>query len=622
MVEVQNISNPDINLNVNENGDRRMMIYSTSFGMLRNSLIDSLGMDQMKVLFLRYGYELGVRDAKKEQVLGSTLKRQLEQGPVYHYMNGYIQDIRILEIDFQYETEQLVNSVVGKGVWFGSFEAEEHIKQYGLSDSPICYTNVGYLNGYMSTICQHSVIAKEVKCIGMGHSKCEWVVKSAKYWDDKTINELSAIIENPVVEQSNPTYTQLLNQYNHLEKATAIHKSLLDKVSEGTDLQSLVDYVYETVKIPFFVQDTYGRPLAFSGISHDKLIDLELDPQSENNENISEQNNLVLYKNMENSTLISKYNQKRLSTPIVLGKQTVGFSSFIYTNGCKRYHDDTVLLDRITNAISLYLLNEKNKVDVLEKMKSDFLNDLLNGRQMERQEIIKRGMYINMDLLQPYHIAVLGYKTDHNQPDNNHILETISTFFNEMNLNVLISELESQIAIFFNEDAVSSSTVYNVYEQLIEVLQRNFKKYKFKIGISSKAEKIELVEKQYEEALLAYRMKGSNDIQLFEQLGVIAALISSTNEGAVQTIAHQILKPIYDETNTNTPLMKTLYVFLRNGGRLEQTALELSLSVSGLLYRVDRIEEKLNMDLRNPEHSHQLYIVLKALIALGELEVE
>jgi len=68
-------------------------------------------------------------------------------------------------------------------------------------------------------------------------------------------------------------------------------------------------------------------------------------------------------------------------------------------------------------------------------------------------------------------------------------------------------------------------------------------------------------------------------------------------------------------------LLKTLYVFLSNGGKLQQTMDDLSLSMSGLMYRINKIETLINKDLRDSSQSYQLLLILDSLMALGELEI-
>ena len=60
---------------------------------------------------------------------------------------------------------------------------------------------------------------------------------------------------------------------------------------------------------------------------------------------------------------------------------------------------------------------------------------------------------------------------------------------------------------------------------------------------------------------------------------------------------------------------------MANGGKLQQTMDDLSLSMSGLTYRVNKIEKMIRKDLRDPSQSYQLLLILDSLIALGELDL-
>ncbi len=68
--------------------------------------------------------------------------------------------------------------------------------------------------------------------------------------------------------------------------------------------------------------------------------------------------------------------------------------------------------------------------------------------------------------------------------------------------------------------------------------------------------------------------------------------------------------------------MKTLYFFLVNGGNLEITADELSLSISGLRYRIYKNEKLLQKDIRNPVITCELLMAIQGLILLGDLEIK
>ena len=109
----------------------------------------------------------------------------------------------------------------------------------------------------------------------------------------------------------------------------------------------------------------------------------------------------------------------------------------------------------------------------------------------------------------------------------------------------------------------------------------------------------------------------------FHSLGIVGVLINSKNMSGIKMIAKEELGSLYNmEDPKAIELLKTLYIYLLNGGKLEQTMSDLALSMSGLRHRIKRIESLLEKDLRDPNEMHQLLLIIKSLIALGELDIE
>ena len=113
-----------------------------------------------------------------------------------------------------------------------------------------------------------------------------------------------------------------------------------------------------------------------------------------------------------------------------------------------------------------------------------------------------------------------------------------------------------------------------------------------------------------------------NKIMLFDSLGMVGPLINQNNEKEIRQIARNMLGSLIDHLDhKKLDLIKTLYIFLENGGNLEQTACDNALSLSGLRYRISRIEDLLKHNLRNPFYNYQLYLALQSLILIGELDL-
>ncbi|WP_042348739.1 XylR N-terminal domain-containing protein [Bacillus massiliigorillae] len=610
--------------------DRMLSIYSSAFGILRKELINNIGMKRMKGFLLRYGWEMGTSDAKKEIANGSSLEALLKQGPVYHHLNGYIKSI-VYEADFEFGSDQMIKCVKGKGTWIGSYEAEEHIKRLGISETQVCHMNVGYLNGYLTTVCNHPVIAKEVSCVGRGDDKCEWVLKSQDSWEDEIEEELEYYHETPIVKELEYTYEQLLEQRNFITKVSYIHKRLTEEIIDGNNLQNITDIVHEISDIPCMIYDLNFRTLAYSGLTEEDFMKLEQDFKGRIQKSPESLFNGAGYElnSLERNAVISTEQQKRLIAPVIVRKQIIGYSTLIYIEGENLYREnDFLILERVANAVSLFLLNEKTSFESFERMKGNFLEQLLNKQYLLRKEILKRGIYVNIDLAKPFRIIVLGYH--HKQLNHmndefllyEQILETALLFFKERNHDVLIGQREGNVVFLVNNDVVKKNDIIKIFKELSKNLEKIFKNCIIKIGISSEGKQIENVSQYHDEAVLALRMTTTKKAVSYDDLGVVGVLIKSTNESEVKSMAKLLLGPIYDDESPNIKLIKTLYVFLSNGGRLEQTMRDLSLSMSGLLYRLQKIESVINRDLRDPKDSHQLFLILEALIALGELEIE
>ena len=108
----------------------------------------------------------------------------------------------------------------------------------------------------------------------------------------------------------------------------------------------------------------------------------------------------------------------------------------------------------------------------------------------------------------------------------------------------------------------------------------------------------------------------------FDSLGIVGVLINSNNLKGIKMIAKKELGALYQlEDHKEYELLKTLYVFLSNGGKLEQTMGDLALSMSGLRHRIRRIEELLKKDIRDPGRNAPIIINFKSINRLrGNLQ--
>lgn len=604
--------------------ERILLTPSSVFGTLRKELIDNIGMERVKGFLLRYGWNMGAYDAEKAWANKNTpsIKEILKEGPIQHMIKGYTK-VQTLKTDIEWDVDCKVKSVYVEGEWFHSYESEEHIRQFGIADVPICYTLIGYASGYYSTICGHTVIFKELSCKGMGKDQCKYVGKSIHSWNGEADEELKYYENSTIVKELERTYEALLQERNNLSKATEISKRITQALINGSDLQSIIDDISKTLRTPIIIEDVNFRDYVYAGLSKDELENIKQD-FSEWMGRYEIGTSVISYSNMRK---IKAREHSRLMTPIMVQKKMFGYCSFVYQVECQSLPElDYMVLDRLSFIASLHLLNEKTSFEAMERMKGYFFEQILNGQFASKKEVLQRGRFINIDLESPYYIVILKhhYLDDFLKKElifYEELLDTTVQYFNKKKAGVIIGQRAANTVLYV-QIRNSEQTIEKLCNQFIYHLTTKYRGANFLIGISSLAEDIIDAPEHYQEALSAIEMANSHKKAVsFNELGLVGMMLHLQDQNAIIQKAKYMLNPLLNNSsNKDTELIKTLYVFLQNGGNLERTMEDLALSKTGLRYRIQKIENCLGIDLREPEVSFQLRLTLQVLVLKGELK--
>ena len=600
-------------------GERMIVTSSIIFGILRKDLIENISKERMKGFLIRYGWNLGKSDANKAMKKEySSFEDLLSQGPHMHLLRGFTLAQRS-KLDIGYSDDQKVETIHVEGRWIASYEAEEHLTQFGLSDLPVCYTLIGYASGYYSTICNKKVLFKEVDCIAKGDSECSYVGKTLEQWGVAILSELPYFEEATIVQELHSTYDQLLDERNNLSKAISIHNRLTNELATEGELQSIANIVYEELKLPMMIEDMYGNIMNTAGVS-DLFMEIDY---------------LTITKALRDRKSHFGSSQKEikidgeiyycLCIPIIIKQRSYGNCFLIYEKEQKISKIDQVILENAATICSIYLLNEKNAFEATERVKGYFLNQILDSNFSNEHAIIQKGNYIQMNLKLPYYIIVLTYRNKHHDFDeelmlSEQILEEVIQFTKSMN-DILIGKREGKLVLFIQENQMK--IIKSECIKLLKHLNKHFRHNYFSIGISSQGLNIEQASIHFDEALISLQMTHINEsLVLFDELGIVGLMLHSDNKDMIKLKAKQTLGQLsLHENNLKSELLYTLYIFLKNGGNLENTRIKLSLSMSGLRYRLEKIELLVGQDLRDPTVNYQLLLSLQVLIASGDISL-
>lgn len=600
--------------------DKKISTTSATFGLLRKELISNLGIKRAKAFLLRYGWNLGVANAKEVLQNPTTLEEMLSKGGELHLQTGQISK---MVSDRKLETDEYGNVayIYATGKWIDSFEVKEHLKNHGLSDHPVCHTLAGLGSGFTSLITKRKVFLKEVKCRAMGHDECCYEMRLEEEWQDDPdmLEEIKLYNESSFIDELNFTYEQLLEQKNYIEKVSTFHDSLTTKLSEGYSIEELIQTVSQTLGLPVTIKDLNFQARLFKGIDHETYELLNEDFLNCMTRTRSGKIQSAAY----NKTFIIRGKMhNRLVTPIVVQNQTIGYMTFIYVDKTVGLEKDMMFLQRAANAAAICFLSEKTSLEAVENIKGFFLEQLLLKQYSSQSSVIYRGYYMGIDLKEPFYIATLQLSSNMRDTTNiefhDEVIQSISRYLEMQSYSILITQFEKQIVMLLPKVEDFKFKLENILQHL----KNQFRHTEFRIGISNESDSIDTIIESLEESQIVLRINNQDSIIFFENANIIGTLINSKNMSTIRRKAQKELQPILQlKEAKRDELLKTMYVFLMNGGNLQQSISDLSLSMSGLMYRISKIEKLLDKELRNPVAAYELLLMLDALKILGDIDV-
>ncbi|WP_027853255.1 sigma-54-dependent Fis family transcriptional regulator [Marinobacterium litorale] len=194
------------------NESRMLLIHANVLGALRRELIDTLGWQRAKGLLMRLGYNSGRRDAELAKRVRPDLSKQdsFVVGPQLHKLEGIV-NCKPIKLTFDVDS----GAYYGEFDWHGSWEAEQHIADFGMSDEAVCWTLLGYASGYTSYYMGRQILFKETACVAKGDSHCVNIGRPAEEWDDR--EELERYLQpDPIInelELLQSQFDQLRSEY-------------------------------------------------------------------------------------------------------------------------------------------------------------------------------------------------------------------------------------------------------------------------------------------------------------------------------------------------------------------------------------------------------------------------
>lgn len=325
----------------------------------------------------------------------------------------------------------------------------------------------------------------------------------------------------------------------------------------------------------------------------------------------------------------------RLSFPISLANTRVGFLEVYAQDPLPALSIITV--NQAVIAISLQLIKEQAVREVERRYENQFITDLLNRNFDSKDVVLKRAEAFGWNLSRP-HVTVLveidRLDTHFLQHGNaqeyrskkDRLLDLVRHKLARQFGDGIVVDYGNYVLIIVMEEAgdrhgpKTRSPALQVARSIVEEAGRVLLPSTVSAGISTRHQEITDLSSSYleaKQALIFGRMvHGNGSVTRFEDLGVYRLLCRLPREELDEFVAQHLGGLLRLNPKQRTTLLETLRCYLQHGGNISEAAQALFLHRRTLRYRLNRIEDLLQVDLSNPVNKLNLTVAFMALALL------
>jgi sugar diacid utilization regulator/predicted hydrocarbon binding protein len=579
---------------------------ANAFHTLRNNLFNNIGSYKTKGFLFRFGKEFGMESAKK--ILHN--KDSEKSVGKRHSRLGHVKDV-IFMGEIVRHPDGTVECLDTWGKWVESFEAELHLKNYGLSDECVCHMLCGFASGALTYEFGESIIAIEHKCVAKGDPSCEFEVRLERDWLEEKAELIHLYQNDNILSELEMTYDALFHHKQLLEKITKFHSQLTQKVTEKYSMDEIVKAAYELLNIPILIEDIHESALSKIGLTEEQQLVIKNDKAKLSH--IDDKHNVSYYEG-------NKY--WKLTAPVLINKKNYATCSFFYFEEEHMDENDYLFLERISTIVALCILYEEAQFEEQQRMRSSLLERLIHNQNLKDIESYYK--FLPFKFQPPFSIGIIGIQKEKRNSeiiDVHDQLTQLSKLAREWDLPCIFAILGEEIALLNSE-----SNKQGWKEKIKKVLRKMEKQnsnYKYSLGLSEMFSNFKDFERSLKEARVAQRFPNQKLLTDYEDLGILGDIVKNMSVEQLHEIAKKTLKDLYDFNEPRKKeLLHTLYIYLLNSQRLKETMDDLALSIGGIQYRIKQIEEKLKVSLKDASTAAYILFVLQALILSGSVSFE
>ncbi|MCU1373524.1 MAG: sugar diacid utilization regulator [Actinomycetia bacterium] len=388
-----------------------------------------------------------------------------------------------------------------------------------------------------------------------------------------------------------------------LRRSTNIHRRLTDVVVTSGGQQGIADAIHNLTGHPIAVEDRHGHVQAWSGPGG---------PESYPPLTATARRRLVDRGLRERTPIRAG---RRLMAVAAPGANLVGVL-VLFDPAEVAGEQEYVALEHGATVLAMELARMQSVAEAELRLGRDLLETLLAGTTA--QPSLDHAHALGYDLDRPHRVIVAERSND---ADDDTFFHAIRRAARDSGIASLLVGRGGTVVLLSDRDGPWDGFSDAVTDELAG-------RTHCRIGVGGSYATPALVPRSHREARLALRLLeqagGLEKVACFDQLGIYRILAEAGGVEAMADFVQEWLGALldYDAHNGTAELMTTLGSYLENGRRQAVTANALSVHVSTVKYRLQRIQEISGLDLGDGDTQFNLQLATRTRTTLAALRDE
>ncbi|MDO8210220.1 helix-turn-helix domain-containing protein [Conexibacter sp. CPCC 206217] len=411
-----------------------------------------------------------------------------------------------------------------------------------------------------------------------------------------------------------------------LERAHQIHLRLTGAVLEGAGFQSVAQTLANVVGRPVLITDADGRIVSRSE-TPPELAAEQLLPDRMDDLDAAAQRTRALAGAEAGGELGMQpdpTSADAIVAAIRIASDTLGYVVVPAADAASRALDVRAV-EHAATVLALHIVKTRAERATEERLRSDFLADLLSGRDPE-ERAVERARHYGMVLDQPHRVVTIAVEEAEAgaaaaKSHRSQLLRLVADSLHKRLPAALVGQVSGFVSAAVPLAALDPRSVDALRAAVDDVgaaVRRYAPTVTLTSGIGGEAAQpaafvTSFTQAQQCLALLRRLGRGGDTISI-DELGILGLFVEHGRPEQLVGIAHAVLGPVLaSDARSNGALLATLRAYLDRSCDVRATAAALFVHPNTVKYRIRRIEELCDLSLARPQDLLELTIATLSL---------